>query len=141
MKTTTQTPERKEEMRLGDELTLVHAYSRAEAIADGVLVAVAEETSREAGIKVPVALTQAVHEAYVKVPPGVRWQDEAGRLFDILWMTRHAIQADRRGQDEVSVELYVQNDNDATRPVKLKACLGPGDSGECVMTIMMPHES
>ena len=29
MKTTTPTPERKEEMRLGDELTLVHAYTRA----------------------------------------------------------------------------------------------------------------
>jgi hypothetical protein len=39
---------------------LIHSYSRAEAIADGVLVDVTP-VAREAGIRFPVALTRATH--------------------------------------------------------------------------------
>jgi hypothetical protein len=59
-------------------------YSRAEAIADGVLVDVSE-VANEAGLRFPVALTRAVWERCVAVPPGVACQDEAGRLWDVLW--------------------------------------------------------
>ncbi|MCE9563538.1 MAG: hypothetical protein K8U57_15970 [Planctomycetes bacterium] len=37
---------------------VIHSYTRANALADGVLVDVSE-TAREAGIRFPVALTQA----------------------------------------------------------------------------------
>ena len=67
-----------------DPKDLIHRYTRAEALADGVLVDVTE-TAKEAGIRYPVALTRAVWERYVRVPDGVLCQNEAGRLWDICW--------------------------------------------------------
>jgi hypothetical protein len=69
---------------------LIHRYTRAEAIADGVLIDVSG-VAREAGIRYPVALTAAVWRRCVAVPPGVRCQDEAGRLWDVLWLLRCAV--------------------------------------------------
>lgn len=142
MKTTTARPEGKEDsVTANDKWPVIHAYTRAEAIADGVLVAVNETLAREAGFKVPVYLTREVHETYVRVPEGIRLQCESGRLWDILWMTRSAYQNERTGNPVVTVPLYVRNDNRRSRLVKLKASFGPGDQGECVLTIMMPGES
>jgi len=58
---------------------LIHRYTRADALRDGVLIDVSA-TAREAGIRCPVALTAAVWERCIAVPPGVVCQDEAGRL-------------------------------------------------------------
>jgi hypothetical protein len=57
---------------------LIHRYNRADALRDGVLIDVSA-TAREAGIRFPVALTRAVWERCVSIPPGVLFQDEAGR--------------------------------------------------------------
>src|SRR6185437_8267129 len=43
---------------------VIYSYTRAQAIADGVLVDVSE-TAKEAGFKYPVALTRMVFDAYV----------------------------------------------------------------------------
>jgi hypothetical protein len=117
---------------------VISAYSRAEAIRDGVLVDVSE-TAREAGIRFSTAVTRPVWEKYVAVPPGVRGQDEAGRLWDICWMLRCAIQQSRGGS-EIAVRLYVRNDNRRPRLVTLKAVCGPGDDMEPVITVMLPDE-
>jgi hypothetical protein len=53
---------------------VVHRYGRRQAIADGVLVDVTA-TAREAGFRYPVALTRAVWDNYVRVPPGVSGED------------------------------------------------------------------
>jgi hypothetical protein len=119
---------------------LIYSYSRQQAIADGVLVDVSE-TAREAGFRFPVALTRAVWELYVRVPDGVAGQDEAGRLWDILWLLRLAIKQSG-GTSEVRFALRVRNDNrNGTPPlVHLKALCGPGDNAEAVITIMLPEE-
>jgi hypothetical protein len=64
---------------------LIYRYTRAEAIADGVLID-DSATAREAGFRSPVALTRAAWERCVAVPPDVLCQDEAGRLWDVLWL-------------------------------------------------------
>ena len=115
---------------------VVFTYTRKQAIEDGVLVDVSP-VAREAGIVYPVALTCAVWGKYVEVPSGVVAQDEKGRLWDILWMLRHAAQ---RGGSEIEVMLYVQNDNKKPRRVTLKALCGPGDDLEPVITVMLPEE-
>jgi hypothetical protein len=61
-----------------EDADLIHAYTRADALRDGVLIAVSQ-IAREAGFCFPVALTRAVWERCVAVPPGVACQDEAGR--------------------------------------------------------------
>jgi hypothetical protein len=62
---------------LFEEADLIYRYSRADALRDGVLIDVSE-TAQEADIRWPVALTRAVWERCVSVPPGVACQDEAG---------------------------------------------------------------
>ena len=49
---------------------VVYAYSRAQAVADGVLIEVTK-TAQEVGIKFPFFLPRAVYDTYVTVPPDV----------------------------------------------------------------------
>jgi len=123
-----------------EESDLIHRYTRQQAIADGVLTDVSE-TAREAGFKYPVALTAAVWAKCVTIPPGVLGQDEAGRLWDVLWMLRCAIRISADGP-EVQFVLHVRNSNRDCLPplVSLKALCGPGDQGEPVLTVMLPDE-
>ena len=117
---------------------VVFCYTRAQAINDGVLVDVSE-TAREAGFRFPVAVTATVWAAYVEVPAAVPWQDEQGRLWDILNVLRVAC-SQRDKTDELRFSVLVQNDSRPPRPVQLKACCGPGDQGEPVLTVMLPDE-
>ena len=120
---------------------VIFAYTRKQALADGVQVDVTT-TAKEAGIKFPVFLTRAVFDAYVAVPDGVSGQDEAGRLWDVVWMTRFGILRARSGVDRIPVALYVRNDDRAARLVKLIAQCGPldMDDPQPAITVMMPDE-
>jgi hypothetical protein len=120
---------------------VIYSYSRAQAVADGVQVDVTK-TAQEAGIKFPMFLTRAVWEAYVAVPPDVTGQDEAGRLWDVVWMTRFGIIRARPGCDRIPVAFYVRNDNRAARLVKLIATCSALDidDPQPAITVMMPDE-
>jgi hypothetical protein len=124
-----------------DHAELIHRYNRADAIRDGVLIDVSE-VAREAGIRYPVALTQAVWERCVAVPPGVLFQDEAGRLWDLVWMLACAARRGPSGKDTIRFALHVRNDNRERTPplVRLKAVCGPGDDSAPVITVMEPDE-
>jgi hypothetical protein len=124
-----------------DVAEVLSVYKRAQALEDGVLVDVSE-TAKEAGIRFPAALTAAVYGQYVEVPEGMTGQDEAGRLWDVLWMFRCA--AAKFDASTLLFKLYVRNHNrerlDSWDLVTLKAECGPGDDGEPVLTIMLPDE-
>jgi hypothetical protein len=51
----------------------------------------------------------------------VTGQDEAGRLWDVVWMLRFAILKAQPGQARLPFALYVRNDNRAPRLIKLVA--------------------
>ena len=120
---------------------VLYAYTRAQAVADGFQVEVTK-TAQEAGIRFPVFLTRTVYDAYVTVPPNVTGQDEAGRLWDIVWMLRFAIRRSRPACDRLPIALYVRNDNRAARLVKLIATCGPLDidDPQPAIIVMMPDE-
>jgi hypothetical protein len=129
-----------------DYADLIHSYTRAEALADGVLIDVTE-TAREAGFRIPVALTSTVWSDCVawtdEDSARVVYQDEAGRLWDVLWM---ALVAARR-QPEASRLTYemlrVQRDDTSPKPTKVRLVLdiGPGDNAEAVITIGFAEDS
>ena len=121
---------------------LIHSYTRAEAIADGFQVEVTD-IAREAGIRFPVFLTRAVYYAYVTVPPNVTGQDEAGRLWDIVWMLRFAVRKAQPGQPRLPFALYVRNDKRRPRLVKLIASCSAldVDDSQPAITVMMPDEN
>ena len=127
--------------------SVIYSYTRKQAIADGVQVEVTK-TAKEAGISFPVFLTRTVFDAYVAVPAGVECQDEAGRLWDIVWMLRFAIlrshgrTAAGAACTRLPVALYVRNDNRRAKLVKLIASCGPLDidDPQPAITVMMPDE-
>jgi hypothetical protein len=119
---------------------VIYSYSRAQAVADGVQVEVSK-VAAEAGIRFPVFLTRTVYDAFVTVPPNVAGQDEAGRLWDILWMLRFAI-VRNRDTSRLPFALYVRNDNRRPRLVKLIATCGALDidDPQPAITVMLPDE-
>lgn len=126
---------------------IIHAYTRAQALAEGALVD-AGPMAREAGFRAPVALTRAAWvdcvawtEADNKRKGGAL-QDEKGRLWDVLWMA--SLAARRAGsRQRVPFELYrvpVAGRGATARKITLALMIGPGDEGEPVITIGLPHE-
>lgn len=125
---------------------VVYSYTRAQAIEDGYLVDVST-VAREAGFTVPVAMTRA---AWVDC---VEWtehtakrkatiQDEAGRLWDVVYMARLAARA-AGGAQQRRFQVYrvpTEGRGIRPRPVVLVLAIGPGDAGEPVITIMQPGE-
>lgn len=120
--------EQTEQKGFWEDAEVIHRYTREQAIADGVLVDVSA-TAREAGFTVPVALTAAVsadlnHQG-----------DREGRLWDLLWMGRLAA---RRGGQETLYTLIMPVGRKKRYTAKLH--VGPGDTGEPVITILRPDE-
>lgn len=119
-----------------EDPVVIYAYTRADALADGVLVDVSEwASSREmlAGFSIPVAFTQALW-SLVEAPPG-SCQDTRGRAHDVLTLARFAVARGqgRPGRLPFTVRIGRRN-------VELVIELHPGDSGEPVGTIMLAHE-
>ena len=104
--------------------TLIYAYTRRQAIKDGVLVDV---TALAAWTK------------YVQVPEACPWQDHEGRLWDVLWMLHVAIKRTPES-NPIYFSVMVQNEPGPAKEVKLKAVCGPDDSGQPCVTIMLPNE-
>ena len=120
---------------------VIYSYTRAQAIADGVQVEVSK-VAAEAGIKFPVFITRTVFDSFVAVPEGVSGQDEAGRLWDVVWMLRFAIRKAQHGQSRLPFALYVRNDNHKPRLIKLIATCGALDIDDAqpAITVMLPDE-
>jgi hypothetical protein len=120
---------------------VIYAYTRTQALADGFQVDVSK-TAQEAGIRFPVFITRTAFDAYVTVPPNVSGQDEAGRLWDVVWMLKFAIRKAAQGQSRLPFALYVRNDNRAAKLVKLVAMCGALDidDPQPAITIMLPDE-
>lgn len=123
---------------------IIYSYTRAQALADGVLVDVSD-TAREAGFRIPVAMTHAAFEDCVawseEDSRSQVYQDEAGRLWDVLWMA--SLAARKGSESRVAYTLYrVPRDGKSLRPkaTHLDLVIGPGDTGEPVITIMFPGE-
>ena len=121
---------------------VIYQYTRSQAIADGFQIEVTK-TAQEAGIRFPVFITRGVYEQCVAVPPGVTGQDEAGRLWDVVWMLRFAIIRSQPGTSRLTVALYVRNSE--TRPPRLTKLIATAgavdiDDPAPAITVLLPDE-
>lgn len=115
----------------------IHTYTRAEALADGVLVDLTE-VAREAGFAVPVALTANVWADVRNIPDSKRGiQDPGGRLWDLLHMGRFAAS---RAPSSSEILYRLRMDIGRKRLYLAKLHVGPGGAGEPVVTILRPNE-
>jgi hypothetical protein len=133
---------------------VVYAYTRKQAIEDGVLVDITK-TANEAGFKWPTAMTRTVYERYVEVPPELSGQqDIQGRLWDLVWMLWVNVRTEKikggSGEYTLLVRMpesmeWQDNEEKSTegegmRLVTLKAVSGPADDAAPCITIMLPTE-
>lgn len=119
---------------------VISAYSREDAIEDGVLVDISK-WAREADFRYPVAVTQAVwgilEPSEVLAKEG---QSAAGRAWDMLAILRMKIRSAGSTDAVQFAPLFVLEPGHAPETVELRATCGPGDSGAPVVTVMLPNE-
>lgn len=133
-----------------DATDLIHAYSRADALADGQLIDVSEQAATVhggvTGFKVPVAMTIGAWHALVAwdadaKPHGAQLSEEQ-RLKDALLV---ALESAARDHGSSYVEFIVDVLEPAesglvVEPKHVVMTIGPGDHHEPVITIMLPGE-
>ncbi|MBI2798944.1 MAG: hypothetical protein HYX63_01455 [Gammaproteobacteria bacterium] len=123
----------------------ISTYTRAQAIEDGFFVDVSE-TALEAGFKIPVAITSAAWADCVAWTEADNkrqtYQDESGRLWDVLWMARCVVRQAMERSEIYYRLLRVKNGGRGRVPkmATLKMMVSGGDNGEPVITIMLPGE-
>jgi len=129
-------------MATNNDWNVIYSYTRAQALADGVLIDVTDH-AKALGFRVPVALTDHLYNGYVAfVPPGLEseGQSTAGRLHDLLTLAMIAARISK-GTDRVTFKVdFLMNPN-RKETVEVIAHIGPGDDGAIpVLTLMLPED-
>lgn len=118
---------------------VISIYSRADAIDDGVLVDVTP-LAREAGYRVPVAITAGLHAALSDIPAG-SGEDYVGRLWDLLNVSVRMARRVPRSSDRIHYEMVLNRPGHPRGAyLAVWSLCGPGDAGEPVVTIMLADE-
>jgi hypothetical protein len=111
----------------------IYSYSRAQAIEDGVLVDLSQVDSVRQHWKHPFACTSTVwaiiEEALTK--PG---QDVSGICHDVSHLAKLALRSTKQ-TDLIHFAVIIAGKKHA-----LKLHIGPGDTPEPVLTLMLPDE-
>jgi DNA repair protein RadC len=126
-----------------NESEVIYAYTRAQALADGVLIDISS-MAKEAGFRHPTAITADLHAT---LTPNRRersyGQSYEGRLWDVLFMARLAARrAIWDSQTAFSVSQAVcpgERGRLRRRSLNLWLVVGPGDEHEPVITIGFPE--
>lgn len=122
------------------EVVVVDTYSRAQALEDGVLVDLTD-WAREAGFRIPVAVTQAVWALLVPSRAlEAEGEDVAGRAWDLFSVLRDAARL-ASGSDEIHFSpLFALKVGKKPERVELSAKCDPGFHGGPVITVMLKGE-
>lgn len=112
----------------------IFVYTRQNALEDGVLIDVSS-LAREAGFKIPVAITDTLHNLLEYFPKD-SCQDYTGRLWDVLHMLRVQVR-DSLESSTVKFKVYILTPQHTSkaRLYELMAQVHGGDNHEAVMTI------
>jgi len=126
---------------------VIHSYTRAQAIDDGVLVEIPESASRAAGFRVPMTMTASAWG--VTVGFGT---DLAELLLKATAVLAAAMleyrQSEHRARmglgepvgDRLAFAYDAEREDGGVDVVQLLLVIGPGDNAEPVGTVMLPSE-
>ncbi|WP_458250666.1 DUF6573 family protein [Geobacter anodireducens] len=119
---------------------VISIYTRADAIADGTLVDLSGNFPDLCGIyRYPVACTAEVWALVEMAVSNKRHgNDYQGVVWDILYMSQRGVI--RRPDPATCIFQVIITGTGRRRLHTLKVICGPGDEGEPVITIMLPHE-
>lgn len=128
---------------------VIDVYSRKQALEDGFQVRCPDDIRKEAGIRWPVFFTRTLWDQFIEPPENLVGfgQSIDGRLWDVLYMWRFNIQAQRPSGQEMTYKVIF------TMPAKRKgfakqqtitlySVIGPTDFDDPspAITIMLPGE-
>lgn len=125
---------------------VIFVYTRAQAIADGVLHDVSE-TAKECGFRIPVAVTDTIWSRWVEVDHKPELlevgQSTDARLRDLLLVLHMSIcrlpKDARTERLTFTVRFLVDPEGEIVEEAVLTADCGPGDEGEPVITVLLPE--
>ena len=122
---------------------IIFSYTRAQAIADGVLHDVTN-TAKDCGFRIPVAVTDTIWSRWIEVDNRPELlevgQSTDARLRDllvVLWCCIHKLPKDARTERlTFTVRFLVDAEDETVEEALLTADCGPGDEGEPVITVL-----
>ena len=127
------------------DFQVIHTYTRTQALEDGMLIDVTDMAS-EAGIRHPTVVSANLYHTYIVPPLALTKEGQSieGRLWDVLCVFRGAALRSS-SSDTVSfpVRFRMQPSTDRPAPgeiILITAQIHPGDSGEPVITLMLPGD-
>jgi hypothetical protein len=130
---------------------VIHTHTRANALEAGDLIEAKPELVRDARFRCPVALTRAVWADCVAwtdadTAETGAYQDQDGRLFDVLYMSRIALDRVRGGEAVAALHSvprhkpFDEDAEDAIPLVYLRVVVEADDGGRPCITISLPSE-
>jgi len=120
---------------------LIYSYTRAQAIEDGVLIDITADAQAH-GFKVHTVVTDNLYHRYVEVPSGLDrsfGQSSAGRLHDLLILAMIAAR-NSKGTNRAYFTISFLMAPGRSETVQVIAHIGPGDTAEPVLTLMLPED-
>ena len=123
---------------------IIFSYTRAQAIADGVLIDVTN-AAKNCGFRIPVAITNTIWSRWIEATPE---QEEYGqsteaRLRDVLTVLFFRIRSLPKDTSlsriVFTVRFLMDPEHDFYETPELTADCGPGDAAEPVITILLPE--
>ncbi|MFG2211022.1 DUF6573 family protein [Streptomyces sp. NPDC048638] len=116
---------------------VVASYTRAEFIQSGTLIEIPPKTASDAGFGIPLLITAGAQEEFVAGTD----DGEDERLRTVLSAVARAVA--KAPDNEVCFVVSAEDlpaAQASTGADRLLAITEPGDTGEPVMTLMLPHE-
>jgi hypothetical protein len=118
---------------------IIFSYTRAQAIADRVLIDVTP-AALQAGFRFPVAVTAALMAVVETIPEQYSHEDIEGRLWDVLWMASLAARRAKPGCSRIAFEVILHIEGTRRKYQALILDIGPGDTADPVITIGFPAD-
>lgn len=116
---------------------VVASYTWEEAFEDGAFISIPPAAATAAGIEMPLAITAGARREFVEGGDG----DEDDRLRAVLSAVARAVK--RGPDDEVCFVVPAEelpSGRASTGADQLLAITQPGDSGDLILTLMLPDE-
>jgi len=124
-----------------NDFDIIHSYTRAEALNDGLLIDVSK-LATEAGFVIPVAVTRALYYQYLTPDDNFNLigQSVDGRTWDMLFLLRLQILQSKSDEQTTFFKVIFLTQPRVSQKIRLKAVIDGGDDGNPVVTIMLENE-
>ncbi len=121
---------------------MIFSYTRKQAIEDGNLIDVTEQ-AKEAGFKIPVAVSLNLYDGYIKPPEGLEGEGQSieGRLHDLFTMCMLAMQ-ENLDQSRINFQVLFLMSAEPRKleEVEVICQCGPDDDMKPCITLMLPDD-